>query len=139
VGVPGAAPPEEIAGVLLDTNVIIEILRKRRAVFEALTALEGSGVRTYTCAVSAAEVWVGLLPGEHPYAEGFFGGRGEVLMDGAMGRRAGAYLARYRRTHGLDLPDALIAAAATTTGLWLWTLNRRHFPMPDVRFYEPPG
>lgn len=35
------------------------------------------------------------------------------------------------------VPDALIAAAATTAGLRLWTLNRRHYPMDDVRFYEP--
>ena len=52
-----------------------------------------------------------------------------------MGRRAGAYLARYARSHGVELADALVAAAATTAGLHLWTLNRKHYPMPDVRSY----
>jgi predicted nucleic acid-binding protein len=41
------------------------------------------------------------------------------------------------RSHAVELADALIAAAASVTGLRLWTLNRRHYPMPDVRFYEP--
>jgi len=34
------------------------------------------------------------------------------------------------------IADALIAAAATTSGLRLWTLNRRHYPMKDLEFYE---
>jgi len=55
-----------------------------------------------------------------------------------MGRQAGAYLARYARSHGVEIADALIAAAATTAGLHLWTLNRKHYPMEDVRFFEPP-
>jgi hypothetical protein len=49
------------------------------------------------------------------------------------------YIARYSRSHGVEIADALVAAAAATTGLRLWTLNRKHYPMPDVRFYEPPG
>jgi hypothetical protein len=34
--------------------------------------------------------------------------------------------------------DALIAAAATTAGLSLWTRNRRDYPMPDLSFHGPP-
>jgi predicted nucleic acid-binding protein len=35
--------------------------------------------------------------------------------------------------------DALIAAVATMSGLRLWTLNRRHYPMEELEFYEPSG
>src|SRR5262249_51551758 len=55
------------------------------------------------------------------------------------GRQAGTYLARYRRSHGLELGDALIAAAATTAGLRLWTLNRRHYPLRDVSLFHALG
>jgi hypothetical protein len=58
------------------------------------------------------------------------------VLDGVVGRRAGAYLARYARSHAVELADALVAAAATTSGVRLWTLNRNHYPMTDVRFYE---
>jgi len=35
------------------------------------------------------------------------------------------------------MPDALVAASANALGLRLWTLNRRHYPMDDVTFYDP--
>jgi predicted nucleic acid-binding protein len=58
-----------------------------------------------------------------------------VVLDARVGQRAGAYLARYSRSHGVQLADALVAAAATTSGLRLWTLNRKHYPMPDLTFF----
>jgi predicted nucleic acid-binding protein len=61
--------------------------------------------------------------------------RGEVVLDATTGRHAGGYLARYARSHGLELADALIAAAAATSGLRLWTLNRRRYPMRDLELY----
>jgi hypothetical protein len=82
-------------------------------------------------------VHAGVRPGEEPITQEFFEARGEVVLDAAVGRRAGAYLARYSRSHGVEIADALVASAAATAGLHLWTLNRKHYPMPDVRFYEP--
>jgi hypothetical protein len=105
----------------------------------AATALEAAGVPTYCTAISWAEVYAGLRPGEEPVTQAFFEARGEIVLDAAVGRRAGAYLARYARSHHLELADALIAAAAATSGVGLWTLNRKHYPMPDVRFYGDPG
>ena len=35
----------------------------------------------------------------------------------------------YQRSHGLEFPDALIAATAEHHGLTLATLNVKHFPM----------
>ena len=34
------------------------------------------------------------------------------------------------------LGEAMLAAAAAESGLRLWTLNRRHYPMEDLDFYE---
>jgi hypothetical protein len=44
-------------------------------------------------------------------------------------------LALFGRSHGVEIADALVAAAASTAGLHLWTLNREHYPMPDLRLY----
>jgi len=106
---------------------------------DAIRAVERAGVPTYCCAVSFAEIWAGMRPGDEPVTEAFFHARGDVMLDAAVGRRAGAYLSRYSRSHGLEIADALVAAAASTAGLCLWTLNRRHYPMSDVLFYEPPS
>lgn len=79
-----------------------------------------------------------MRPGEEAATRAFFEARGEIVLDARVGQRAGSYLARYRKSHGLEIADALVAAAAATSGLRLWTLNRKHYPMDDMRFYEPP-
>jgi predicted nucleic acid-binding protein len=119
--------------------VIIDVLRGTAGVVRAVAELEGSGVPTLCTAISWAEIYAGIRAGEEPIAEDFFRARGEVLLDGITGRRAGAYLARYGKSHGVEIADALIAAAAVTAGLRLWTRNRRHYPMSDLEFYEPGG
>ena len=103
----------------------------------AAAALEGAGTPTYCSPINQAEIFAGIRPGEEAVTEAFFLARGEVVLDAEIGRRAGAYLARYAGSRGVRIADALIAAAASTSGLRLWTLNRRHYPMDDVRFHFP--
>jgi len=136
-GYQAQAGERTLSGVLLDTDVIVEILRDRDPVCRVALQLHRRGVGTYVTAISCAEVFAGLRRGEEQLTEAFFEARGEVVLDGRTGRRAGEYLAAYGRTHGLEIADALVAAAASTSGLRLWTLNRRHYPMKDVRFWEP--
>ena len=128
---------QALNGVLLDTDVVIEVLRGRRPVVEALLRLEREGVPTFCTAITWAEVFAGLRRGEEHVTEEFFAARGEVVLDARAGRSAGSYLSAWSRSHGLELADALIAAAVTTSGLRLWTRNKRHYPMRDIRFWEP--
>ena len=130
-----AGSSDGVAGVVYDSDVIIEILRGRAGVIAVARSLEASGVPTYCTPIAWAEVYAGIRAGEEPVTQAFFETRGEVVIDATTGRRAGSYLARYARSHGVELAEALVAAAATTAGLHLWTLNRKHYPMPDVRFY----
>lgn len=138
-----AAPPRYtpessagLIGVVYDSDVIIEILRGRAQVVALARELERSGVPTYCTPIAWAEVYAGIRGGEEPLTQAFFEARGEIILDAAIGRRAGAYLARYARSHGVELADAVVAAAAATAGFRLWTLNRKRYPMPDLAFYE---
>ena len=115
------------------------MLRGRGPVVDAARSLAAAGGRTYCTAVAWAEVHAGVRLGEETATEAFFDARGEVVLDRRVGRRAGDYLARYGRSHGVAVADALVAAAAAVSGLRLWTLSRRHYPMRDLRFYEPPA
>jgi predicted nucleic acid-binding protein len=136
------APEAEVpplTGVLFDSDVIIEILRGDSKIVDAVMALEASGTPTYCSPVNWAEIYAGIRPGEESLTEAFFQARGEVLLDAEVGRKAGAYLARHSASRGVRIADALIAAAATTSGLRLWTLNRRHYPIEELEFYEPLG
>jgi predicted nucleic acid-binding protein len=140
---PRYSPPPRgkgVAGILLDSDVVIEILRGPAKVAADLLAIEAHGIPTYCYAIAWAEVAAGLWPGEETITENFFHDRGDVVIDAETGRRAGAYLSRYARSHGVEIADALVGAAASTAGLHLWTLNRKHSPMDDLRLYEPgPG
>jgi predicted nucleic acid-binding protein len=109
-----SAPETGLVGVLYDSDVIIEILRGRPNTVKAATALEAGGVPSYCTAVAWAEVYAGIRPGEEPLTQAFFEARGEIVLDGVVGRRAGAYLARYARSPAVELADALVAAAATS-------------------------
>ncbi len=135
-GYPEKKPALDLTGVLYDSDVIIEILRGRTGVVAGARKLETSGVSTYCTPVSYAEIFAGIRSGEEPYAEAFFESRTDTGLDARVGRQAGTYLARYARSHGVELGDALIAAAAMTFGLRLWTLNRKHYPMSGIRFYK---
>jgi len=126
-----------LTGVILDSDIIIEVLRGRSDVIESVYALEASATPTYCTPISVAEVYAGIRPHEGQVTRDFFEARGEVVLDADTGRRAGVYLARYARSHGVEIADALVAAAATTSDLWLWTLNRKHYPMDDIQFFEP--
>lgn len=52
-------------------------------------------------------------------------------VDVEIARLAGRYRLQYRTSHGVGIPDALIAATAQVHGARLVTRNARHFPMLD--------
>ena len=55
-------------------------------------------------------------------------------IDEEAGRQAGNFLRRYRQSHGIEIADALIGAAANRAELW--TRNRKHYPMKEVSFFD---
>ncbi len=136
---PAGAAGGELTGVVLDSDVIIAILRGHADALQTAVALDKSGVPTFCTAIAWAEIFAGVRPDEESATRAFFDTRGEVALDGKIGRQAGDYLARYAKSHGVEIADALVAAAAAVSGLRLWTLNRKHYPMPGVRFLERHG
>ena len=61
----------------------------------------------------------------------------EVRIDGEIAVDAGRYRNKFYSSHGLLLPDALIAASAKKVGAVLITLNKRHYPMKDIKIRIP--
>jgi predicted nucleic acid-binding protein len=52
-----------------------------------------------------------------------------IQLTPAISQQAYGLIAQYGRSHGLVIPDALIAATAMVEGLPLVTHNDRHFQM----------
>ena len=123
--------------VLVDSDVLIEVSRGRDTeLLSRWMELGASDALIVFSPVSAAELWAGARPAEHAFLEALFEALVCVPADAEVGRRAGEYLLRYRKSHSVELGDALIASSAVASGARLWTRNRKHYPMPELEFYD---
>ena len=117
--------------VVLDTTVLIDVLRGRPGTVAGISELEQSGDRVFTSVVNVEELVRGLRgAGEEEAAARLLGG----LRLAPLGREEGEQAGRWRREHArrgvtLSQSDCLIAAAAHGLGARLATGNPKHFPM----------
>lgn len=117
----------KIESLLLDTCVVIDHLRARPVAVAFVTALEAQPA---VCVATVAEVLSGLRSQkEAAGVRRFFASTRLIGIDEAVAIQAGNLLRHYRASHGLDLPNAIIAATAEHLGLKLATLNVKHYPM----------
>jgi predicted nucleic acid-binding protein len=124
------------APVLVDSDVLIELLRGREARIAARwMELAKTNVLVAYSPVSSAEIWRGARSPEAEAISALFSALTCIPIDAAVGKTAGEYLARFHASHAVELGDALIAATASVHGLLVWTRNRKHFPMRDVRHF----
>ena len=121
-----------MAGLLLDTTVLIDALRGRGAA-ERLRALRAEGAPPYVCAINVEEVWRGTRPGEEEAVGRLLGALRIAPLGRAEGKRAGRWRAEFAaRGTTLSQADCLIAAAAAGAGARLATGNPKDFPMDGL-------
>jgi predicted nucleic acid-binding protein len=123
--------------VLVDSDILIEVSRGRdTGIVSKWIELSNSDAAVLYSPVSVAELWAGARPGEYDALNRLFGALTCTPIDQEAGHQAGLYLRQYRRSHGVELADALIAASAAANRAELWTRNRKHYPMKDVSFFD---
>jgi len=60
-----------------------------------------------------------------------------IPIDAQIGQLAGRFINLYRKSHSVEIADAIIAAASIVNNFKLWTLNKKHYPMvKEDGFYE---
>lgn len=91
----------------------------------------------YCSTITRAELFAGVRLQEEPLLRALLGTLREVVADEKVAEEAGAYYRQYGKSHGLLLPDALIAASAKCAEASLVTLNAKHFPMKDITVLVP--
>jgi predicted nucleic acid-binding protein len=126
-----------LADILLDSDVIIAWLRGSESVAGAVMNLLETGHNLLWTPVSVAEIFAGARKTESARVETLFLILETLPISETIGKEAGRYLQKYSKSHSLELGDALIAASASVAGLSLWTLNKKHYPMPEVRLFHP--
>jgi predicted nucleic acid-binding protein len=122
--------------VLVDSDILIEVSRGRNAgVISKWIELSKSDSAVLYSPVSVAELWAGARPNEHDAINNLFRSLTCIPIDQDVGHQAGAHLRQYRKSHGVEIADALIAASAMANKAELWTLNRKHYPMKNLSFF----
>lgn len=122
-----------MSAVLLDTTVIIDLLRGRADARRRLAELREAGDRPYACAINVEETVRGLTVSEREAAKRLFDGLRMAPLTEVEGWRAGEWRRTYAsRGRTLSQADCLIAAAAVTVGGRLATGNPRDFPMTEL-------
>ncbi len=118
--------------ILFDSDVVIEYLRESPRVVSEVDQLVASSAILAVTPVTEAEILQGLRSHERMKTEKLLGSMDCLDLNRQVGRLAGQYLRKFARSHGLEVPDALIAAAAVVHRFSLCSFNWRHYPMSDI-------
>ena len=116
--------------VLVDTDVLIDFLR---GYGPAVSFVNVHSDRIVLSAVVVAELYAGARGAkdgpEQTVLENLLSLFRVVPIDGEIARLGGLYRRDYGPSHGISLPDALVAATAFLERAELKTLNVKHYPM----------
>jgi predicted nucleic acid-binding protein len=125
--------------LLLDTTVLIDVLRAQHNRRLLLGELVAGGHLLATAAINIAEVYAGMQSGEQARTEAFLVSLECYPMTGTIARRAGALKnASACKGRTLSLAEMIVAATALEHGLTLMTDNRKDFPLPELNIYPLP-
>lgn len=116
-----------MTALIIDTDVIIDYLRGYRS---AVDYIEQLTEEPATSVVVVAELYAGVKDGtERTKLERLLSMTKMVQITAAIAVEGGLFRRRFAKSHGVGLPDALIAATAQLESAELVTLNEKHFPM----------
>jgi predicted nucleic acid-binding protein len=125
--------------LLLDTSILIDVLRLRNQRREFLAELVRRGHTLSTTTLSIAEIYAGMRPAEEARTEVLLGVLEVYELTGSSARLAGRLKNTWaRKGRTLTLANTIVAAIAIECGCALLTDNRKDFPMAEVQLYPLP-
>ncbi|GAB4452502.1 MAG: type II toxin-antitoxin system VapC family toxin [Anaerolineales bacterium] len=122
---------------LIDTDIAIDHFHGHKETFEYFVQSLIDGEILAMSVVGLTEILSGMRSGEQERTEKLLSLFVMIDVDEQIARKAGEYLNQYRKSHGMEMADALIAATAFVAGAELVTRNVEDYPMPDVKIVVP--
>ena len=114
----------------MDTDILIWLLRGREDIkIKFIKVTKETEGNLYITPIRIAEIYAGLKPKEKDLAERFIDSFYLLEINAEVGKLAGEFMNKYRKSHSVEITDALIAAAVKINSCKLWTLNKKHYPM----------
>ena len=122
---------------LLDTDILIWILRGKKEVREKVSKLKEKSPLAISV-ISIAEIFRNVFPSELSTTEDFLNQHIIFNLDQKTAKIGGLYCQQYsKQLKNLTLDDCLIAGCANVNDLTLVSLNTKHFPMKDIKILNP--
>ena len=117
----------------IDADILIWHLRGKKQARNFLISLrDQDAYELYTGALQRAEVVFFMRPDEEEATGLFLSQFRTEPVDQKIVDAAGALYRKWQPSHGIDVNDAILAATAIQTGGRIFTLNIKHYPMPEV-------
>jgi hypothetical protein len=121
---------------LLDTNIIVDLLRRKPDTRLLIERLLDQGQPLAACPITITEVYAGMRPHEKKATRELMRSLVFLPVTSEIAEHAGHLKARYaRRGKALSVQDATIAAVSIAYGCTLVTENLKDFPMPELELY----
>jgi predicted nucleic acid-binding protein len=122
---------------LLDTDVLIWVLRGKREIVEKVSQLKDESSLSISV-ISIAEIYKNIFPSELTPTEDYLLQHIQLDVNQKIAKIAGLYWQEFsKQLKNLSLTDCFIAATANVHGAKLITLNTKHFPMKDILVINP--
>jgi predicted nucleic acid-binding protein len=128
-----------VTGKLLDTTVLIDLSRGNSTAAEYVDSERTAGTILFISVISAMELVAGCRNKQEVAKIKKLVAEFTLLhLSPASSARAYELMLLFNKSHGMAIPDALIAATAVTNNLEMASDNVRHFAMiPDLRLQRP--
>jgi predicted nucleic acid-binding protein len=117
----------------IDSDVLIWHLRGERKALNFLKRLRGDKqFDLWIGAMQRAEVVFFMRPAEEASTLLFLAQFQTASVDQQIIDKAGEFYRKWNPRSGTDVNDAILAATVLQTGGKIYTLNSKHYPMPEI-------
>ncbi|MBD3345524.1 MAG: PIN domain-containing protein [Chitinivibrionales bacterium] len=117
----------------IDSDILIWHLRGEQKAAAFLRKIQKSQeYQLWIGALQRAEVVFFMRPHEVDQTDLFLSQFQTTPVDQKIVDIAGSMYRKWRPSHGVDINDTLLASTAKETGGVIYTLNKKHYPMPDI-------
>lgn len=117
----------------IDSDILIWHLRGERKSLNLLKKLKNKeGYKLWIGAIQRAEIVFFMRKSEEKNTMLFLSQFETASIDQEIIDNAGSLYRTWNPNHGIDINDAILAATARKTGGIIYTLNVKHYPMPDI-------
>lgn len=121
---------------LIDTDVLIWVLRGNGEYERLLQRLKDKQPLAIS-PITIAEIYKNVFPSELVKTEDILSQFQVYDVTTTIARQAGLYWQSYRKDlKNLNITDCLIAATANVNEATLVSLNKKHFPMKDIKLFS---